>query len=173
MARGRAHRGRRLCGARAVIFVTTGTQLPFPRLIDEMDRLAPTLGEPVIAQVGPDAAPRENLDLRRHLSPGDFDAVFRNARVVVAHAGIGTVLSARRFGKPLILVPRRFALGEHRNDHQVATAEALQAVPGLYVAWDEKEIGPLLTRGDLVAAEDSPGPDLAPLVAAVRGFLSS
>ncbi|MDU8942110.1 glycosyltransferase [Ovoidimarina sediminis] len=154
-----------------MIFVTTGTQLPFPRLIAEMDRLAFELEETVVAQVGPDDAERPNLDLRGRMSPEEFEATFKAARLVVAHAGVGSVLSARRYGKPLILVPRRFSLGEHRNDHQFATAQALDGREGIYVAWEVDEIGALVRRTELRPAEDRPGPELQPLVSAVRNFL--
>ena len=164
-------RRRRLCRERPLIFVTTGTQLPFSRLVAEMDRIAERLDEPVIAQVGPDQSEHSNLDLKGRMPPDEFDATFQAARVVVAHAGVGSVLSARRFEKPIILVPRRFALGEHRNDHQMATAKALEERNGIYVAWEVEDIEGLLLHEDLVPARDRPGPKLEPLVTAVRNFL--
>ena len=39
-----------------MILVTVGTQLPFPRLIHHLDRLAPGLGRPILAQIGADPA---------------------------------------------------------------------------------------------------------------------
>jgi UDP-N-acetylglucosamine transferase subunit ALG13 len=155
-----------------VILVTTGTQLPFPRLVAAMDRLAPALDEPVIAQVGPDPTPYPGLDTRPTLSATEFNTLFAEARLIVAHAGIGTVLSARRHGKPLILMPRRHGLGEHRNDHQVATAEALGALPGLYVARDEDALEDLVRRHDLQAMQDTPGPGTTMLTGFVRRWLA-
>ncbi len=156
-----------------MIFVTIGTQLAFPRLMAEMDRLAPDLGEEVIAQVGPDQEERAHLEARAHFSPAEFEATFRAARVVVSHAGIGSVLSAKRFQKPLILVPRRFALGEHRSDHQVATARALEGRPGLYVAWQVEALEALVRAPDLRPASEASGPDLPQLVDYVGRFLAS
>ena len=43
------------------------------------------------------------------------------AAAIVAHAGMGTILTALETGKRLLVMPRRAALGEHRNDHQLAT----------------------------------------------------
>jgi len=155
-----------------VILVTTGTQLPFPRLVAAMDRLVPTLGERVVAQVGPDAATYPNLETHATLAPEVFVALFRDARLVVAHAGIGTVLSARRHAKPLILMPRRHRLGEHRNDHQVATAEALQGRQGLYLAWDEGDLGELLKiRDTLAPMHDALGPKAVALTSFIAGWL--
>jgi UDP-N-acetylglucosamine transferase subunit ALG13 len=154
-----------------VIFVITGTQLPFPRLVGAMNRLAPELDERVVAQIGPDPAVYPNLESCPTFAPGVFATLFQDARLIVAHAGIGTVLSARRYGKPLILIPRRHALGEHRNDHQVATARSLQGRPGLYLAWDEADLTDLTRRQDLVAMREEPGPAAGALTSFVTGWL--
>ncbi|WP_424976534.1 glycosyltransferase [Dinoroseobacter sp. S124A] len=159
-----------------MIFVTVGTQLPFLRLIDAMAALAGDLSEPVIAQAGPhspeEAANWGSLDIRTHLAPAEFDRCFAEARVVVGHAGMGTVLSARRHGKPVILLPRRHELGEHRNDHQMATAREVARLSGVHIAWTAKEIAPLLAQ-DLPApeaAQDSP--EKVALVGRLRRFIT-
>lgn len=143
-----------------MIFVTTGTQLPFSRLVSAMNRLAPELEEHVIAQIGPDPAEYPALDVMHHLPPEQFEELITKARIIVAHAGIGTVLTARRHRKPLILMARRYDLGEHRNDHQMATLSALAGRSGLYPATDAADLAHLLRRRDLVPAEDRPGPTL-------------
>lgn len=155
-----------------MIFATTGTQLPFPRLIAALDGLAPMLDEPIRAQIGPDPAPYPNLDLARHLTPTSFEATFAAARVIVAHAGIGTILAAKRHGKPLILVPRRHELGEHRNDHQLATAAHLEGHPGLQIAWQISDLEALLRRPDLPAATETEGPARAQLTGFIGAWIA-
>lgn len=126
-----------------MIFVTVGTQLPFPRLVAHLDQLAARLDEKVIAQTG-EARAYEHLDAFASCSALDIEHFCDAARVIVAHAGMGSVLMARRLGKPLIILPRQRVSGEHRNDHQMATAQALEGRAGIRVAWDEAEIGDLL-----------------------------
>ena len=155
-----------------MIFVTVGTQLPFPRLIDAMEELAPELDEAVIAQVGPDRTPRHRIETRPSLPPAELESKMNDARVIVAHAGIGTVLAAKRIGKPLLLVPRRHELGEHRNDHQMATARELADRPGLYVAWHERDLASLLKGTRLIPMTDDPGPTTAELNARLRSFIN-
>ena len=156
-----------------MILVTTGTQLPFPRLVAAMDRLAPRLDERVVAQVGPDAGAYANLETHARLDPETFEALFKEARLIVAHAGIGTVLAACRHEKPLVLMPRRHSLGEHRNDHQLATAEALRGRTGLYLAREEDDLAELLTQRDaLLPMRDEPGPGAAALNGFVAEWLS-
>jgi len=156
-----------------VIFVTVGTQLPFPRLIDALDALAPTLDEPIVAQVGASEVQSRHLDARTGLSPTDFEKTFAAARVVVAHAGIGTILSARKMGKPLVLLPRRQALGEHRNDHQLATARQVADLPGMHVAWETEDLCAFLKAPDLAPATQSQSPSHAALINRIRTFIDS
>lgn len=162
-----------------MILVTTGTQLPFPRLVGAVAALVAEgrLDEPVIAQVGPDAGAYPGLEVHADLPADRFEALFARARLVVGHAGIGTVLSARRHGRPLVAMPRRADLGEHRNDHQMATARELADRPGLHVAWDADALGPLLTGPTPPGPPAADDPDALPegpraaLVAHLRGLV--
>jgi UDP-N-acetylglucosamine transferase subunit ALG13 len=63
---------------------------------------------------------------------------------LVAHAGIGSILTSLRRSKPLIILPRLASLGEHRNDHQNATAQMIKENKYAYVATNEKELRELL-----------------------------
>lgn len=154
-----------------MIFVTVGTQLPFPRLASAMDAFAANAREPVIAQLGPDPQARPHLDRRERLAPAEFDRVFGQARVVVAHAGIGTILSARRLGRPLVLLPRRHALGEHRNDHQMATARQVEELPGIHVAWETDALPGLLGR-TLDPAREADSASRAALISRLSAFIA-
>jgi UDP-N-acetylglucosamine transferase subunit ALG13 len=129
-----------------VIFATVGTQLPFPRLIDAVAAHAAETGEAVVAQTCAPADPARWPGIEQHatVDPATFERLFRAARIVVSHAGIGSYLSARRFARPLVMLPRRHALGEHRNDHQMATARALDGRTGLFIAWEAENLGSLL-----------------------------
>ena len=129
-----------------MIVVTVGTQLPFDRLISAMDRLAPTLSEPVFAQIGHGSYVPVNLEWTRELPPAAFEAKLAAATVLVAHAGTGSMMAAQRFGKPLILFPRRAALGEHRNDHQWHMCAALGGKTGVHIAADEADLAALLAK---------------------------
>ncbi|MEP3347013.1 MAG: glycosyltransferase [Litoreibacter sp.] len=80
------------------------------------------------------------------LSAEQYQAFLEEARVVISHAGIGSVISARRARTPIILVPRQVRLQEHRNDHQMATATALDGRKGIRIAWDVDQISDLLDQ---------------------------
>lgn len=123
-----------------MIFATVGTQLPFPRLMEYLEEIGSDVGEPIVAQTCDADRRYANIESHAHLAPEEYSQMFRNASCVVAHAGIGTILTARKLAKPLILVPRRAALGEHRNDHQLATARQLATRLGLKIANSSEEL---------------------------------
>ena len=127
-----------------MIVVTVGTQLPFDRLIEMVDELAPRLIGPVFAQTGPGQYRPKNIRWSASMAPSEFEAMLKDASVIVAHAGIGTVLKAYKYRKPIILVPRKAAFGEHRNDHQLATVSKLAERTGIYVAQSKEELDRLL-----------------------------
>ncbi|MGO4855242.1 glycosyltransferase [Phaeovulum sp. W22_SRMD_FR3] len=124
-----------------MIFLTIGTQLPFDRLTQALDEVAPQINEPIFGQIGKSAKYRpQNFDSVDLLSPEDFGTRFANARVIVGHAGIGTILSGLKSQKPLLLMARRAAFGEHRNDHQLATCAQMKRLPGLHIAETAQDI---------------------------------
>lgn len=136
-----------------MILLTIGTQLPFDRLVEALDEFAPTLNEPIFGQIGASTYKPRNFEGVASVAPAEFDRKFKEARVVVAHAGIGTILSAQKHAKPLVLFPRRVAFGEHRNDHQLATCAQLGNKPGLYVAYEKSGLLELLQRPELAPAD--------------------
>jgi UDP-N-acetylglucosamine transferase subunit ALG13 len=85
---------------------------------------------------------------------------------------MGSILTALELGKPIIVMPRRRDLGEHRNDHQLATAAHFRERGNVRVAQDERELEHLLD--DLAtlrpAARISKTASPA-LIAALRAFV--
>ena len=67
---------------------------------------------------------------------------------------MGTILSALQACKPILVMPRREALGETRNDHQMDTSRELLAMGKINVAFNEIELTACLDRlGDYSAGE--------------------
>lgn len=130
-----------------MIFVTVGTQLPFDRLIGAVDVWAQhSAGQQVVAQTGAGRADYAAITCHAHLDQGAFLDMFRCADVVVAHAGMGSILTAAELGKPIVIMPRRADLGEHRNDHQSATAAKMAALSNVYVVQDAGDMAQVLTQ---------------------------
>lgn len=159
-----------------MIFATVGTQLPFDRLINALDAWAgarPDQPE-VFAQVGPTDLKPAHIEFSTFLTPDEHDRRMNEATVVVGHAGMGTIIGSLQLGKPVVIMPRKAQLGEHRNDHQLATAARFAERPGVRVATDEYELASALD--DLVDGKIAPGQRISPhaseeLLGAVRAFI--
>lgn len=157
-----------------MIFVTVGTDLPFDRLVRVVDEWAGRCGrKDVFAQIGASRWTPAHLPYSHFLPPDEFTRRFAEARVVVAHAGMGTILSALRWEKPILVMPRRAALGEQRNDHQLATARRLSAIGKVNVAMDDSELRDRLSGLHELKAREPIGPYAsADLIDAIRRFIA-
>jgi UDP-N-acetylglucosamine transferase subunit ALG13 len=158
-----------------VIFATVGTQLPFDRLTRALDEWAAEHdGVEVFAQIGPSEYRPTHLRYEGFLSPSKTNELMRSAELIVSHAGMGTILSAMQLQKPILIMPRKANLGEHRNDHQMATARWLAGRDGMAIAWEAEELGRLLDRRTDIRA-GAPLPDLArgPLVERLTSYIAS
>ncbi len=138
-----------------MILLTVGTQLPFDRLVQIMDKIAPELSDTIFAQIGQGEYIPRNFEYCRMAAPDELAEKFGSASRIVSHAGTGSLLTARRHRKPIILFPRRASLGEHRNDHQLATCQQLNGSPGLSVAYNEADLRAHL-RADALGTADEP-----------------
>ena len=99
----------------------------------------------------------------------------RQASRIVSHAGIGTVLKAKEYRKPIILFPRRAATGEHRNDHQMATCAQLEGRPGIFVAYDDAALAQLLsqTSSELSPQGREPAAAYADLISGLARYIGN
>jgi UDP-N-acetylglucosamine transferase subunit ALG13 len=129
-----------------MIFVTIGTQAPFDRLIEAVDEIALQLNEEIIAQVSDSKYEARNIKTLRFVSQKEFDSLYKRAKLVISHSGTGSILSALTTGKPIVVMPRIAKLGEHRNEHQMATANKFEALGYVNVVKDTTELKELLLK---------------------------
>ena len=134
-----------MLGGGALIFVTVGSLFAFDRLVRAADELAARRPDlEFFAQVGDGAYKPAHMNHARLLSRSEFKALTSRASLIVAHAGMGSIITAMELGVPIVIFPRRFDLGEHNTDHQAATARSLSDRTGLFVCEDEAELGPAI-----------------------------
>jgi UDP-N-acetylglucosamine transferase subunit ALG13 len=156
-----------------MIFVTVGSDIPFDRLIRAVDQWArENERRDVFAQIGRGGWEPEFIPFAHMLNPAEFRERLSEARAIVAHAGMGTILSALQSCKPILVMPRRGPLGETRNDHQMDTARELLARGKINVAFDENELSACLDRLDELSAQAAIPPFAGPeLVGALHAFI--
>jgi UDP-N-acetylglucosamine transferase subunit ALG13 len=156
-----------------VIFVTVGSADPFDRLIRTVDEWAGSRSRTdIFAQIGRSNYKAQHIEAVQFLSPSEFRDRVRAARLIVAHAGTGSIIAALEEGKPIIVMPKWAHLGEHRNDHQVATAKRFGQRRGIIVANDEKELIAKLEHVEQFYAPTVIPKEASPdLVSAIRNFI--
>jgi UDP-N-acetylglucosamine--N-acetylmuramyl-(pentapeptide) pyrophosphoryl-undecaprenol N-acetylglucosamine transferase len=104
-----------------VILVAVGaSQFPFDRLLRAVEDLPRT--EPIIVQHGPSEIRPAGSSCQAFVPLETLARLVREARVVVTHAGVGSILLALANGKKPYVVPRLRAFGETVDDHQVESA---------------------------------------------------
>lgn len=158
-----------------MIFVSVGSMMPFDRLIQTMDDWAAAHpGTPVVFQIGNGKYKPRHGDFVRMMSVTAYRARLAAATLFVAHAGMGSIISAIEAGKSLVMLPRQRTLGEHNTDHQLATAATIGQRDGLHIAAREGDLGPLIDRllsqGGAAPAPIAPYASPA-LIGHVRAFI--
>ena len=108
-----------------MIFVTVGvSNLPFDRLVGAVDSLAAG-GETVVAQYGAARARPQRAVCFDYLPFVELQQWVSKARVVVCHAGIGSVAMCLSTGMHPVVVPRLERLGECVDEHQLTFGRRL------------------------------------------------
>ena len=156
-----------------MIFATVGSQEPFDRLIRAIDEWSKSRGRSdVFAQIGNSTFRPRHIEFTKFLDPVKFNQVVREATIIVAHAGMGSIISALELGKPIVVMPRRGKLRETRNDHQVATAERFGSHGQVIVAHDQNDFKEKLDYALTVPGKDPIALEATPrLISTIRGFL--
>lgn len=139
-----------------MIFLTVGSELVFNRMVKAVDAWAvENKTSQIIAQTGistdSDYQPK-NMTAKSLISPAEYNQYCRDADFLIAHAGMGSIITALTTGKPIVIIPRREKFRETRNDHQVATAERFASREGIFVAMNEDGIAKAIQEAqDFVA----------------------
>jgi UDP-N-acetylglucosamine transferase subunit ALG13 len=159
------------------VFVSVGSMMPFDRLVQAMDEWAAAHPDvPVEIQIGRGRYEPRHARFVRLMPVADYRDRVAAARLFVAHAGMGSIISAIEAGKPLLMLPRLHAQGEHNNDHQLATAASIGARPGLHVAADVADLQARATA--LLADSGAPPAPISRLAdpgftARIRAFIEA
>ena len=119
-----------------MIYVTvSGCSRPFIRLLEKMDEIAGEIDENVIMQSGTDFI-SNNAYAQKYLPRDEANKLIRKARLIVAHAGIGVIICALKFGTPIVIFPRLKKFNEHFDDHQLDICKILENRQGIRVVYE-------------------------------------
>lgn len=156
-----------------MVYVTVGNHYQgFERIIQKMDEIAENLGEKIIMQIGVSKYIPKNCPYFRFIPFSESSNYIKRAKVVVSHAGIGTIITASKFGTPLVILPRRKKYGEHNNDHQLEIAKAIREKKGIFVTEDMDKLEDLLKE----ALKGKNHPEISPgrekIISTLRDFVN-
>jgi UDP-N-acetylglucosamine transferase subunit ALG13 len=151
-----------------MIFVTVGASpIPFDRLIAAVDDLD---DDDVVVQYGSaKVRPRRGRSVS-FMAFDDVVAHLRDADVVVAHAGAGSVMAALAAGRTPVVVPRLQRLGEAIDDHQLGFARRLDRRKVVRLVEDVADL-PRAVQDARAASATSARVGSGPLASEIRGFL--
>lgn len=153
-----------------MIVITVGTnEAPFDRLLRAFDTPRPE--EEVFVQHGPSNIRPEGASCVEFIPYEELADAMRRARVVVMHAGVGSIMTALANGKRPVVMPRLRRFGEAVDDHQVALGRRLHDA-GLVTFVEEADD----VLGAVEAVSEFGGVDLGPdprLVAELKSFIAA
>jgi UDP-N-acetylglucosamine transferase subunit ALG13 len=131
----------------------------FERLVKKMDEIAGKIDEEVIMQIGTTKYKPKNARYFRFRSYSKIQELNRKARVVVAHAGTGSVITALEQKTPVIIVPRRKDYNEVIDNQQLDFAEMVEKIEGIKVIYNLEELEKALkensSKQDIISKNES------------------
>ena len=112
----------------------------FERLVKKMDELAAMINDEVIIQLGHTKYTPKYAKNFRFTDNKGIEELYKKADIVVTHGGVGSIMNALIYEKPVIAVPRLLKYGEHKNDHQTDIVDFFSKLGLLTAVYDINEL---------------------------------
>lgn len=132
-----------------MVFVTVGTQDKEFRRIFEMVEEQINLGnitDEVIAQTGCTKFESDKMKVYNLMQKNEYMECMKNATIVIAHAGVGSIIDGLKLNKKLIVIPRLKEYGEHVNDHQLQILETFEKRGHILAVRNSNEFSEVLKK---------------------------
>lgn len=129
-----------------MIFVTVGThEQQFNRLVEYMDKWAKKHEEEVIIQSGYSTYEPRTATWSKLLPYPKMVEMVEEARIVITHGGPSSFIMPLQIGKTPIVVPRKYNLDEHVNDHQVKFCKEVESrMKTIIIVEDIEKLGEII-----------------------------
>lgn len=132
-----------------MILVTLGTQdKSFERLLKAIEKQVKkgTIQEEVIVQAGYTKYSSDSMKIFDLVDPKRLDRLMKEAHIIITHGGVGSILGALKYGKPVIAAARLSKYGEHTNDHQKQIVEEFEKEGYLLALRDFQKLDQFLLK---------------------------
>lgn len=111
-----------------MVFVSLGTQdKSFYRLVEKIEELKKEnkIKEDIVVQLGSTKYSSNYMKCINFISIEEFDKYLKDCSYLITHGGVGTILTALKYNKKVIAIPRLKKYEEHVNDHQLELIDSL------------------------------------------------
>ena len=130
-----------------LIFVTLGTQdKEFKRLLEAVEKL--DIDEKIIMQIGSTEFESKKMEIHKFLTSKEFEKYMKEARIVITHAGVGTIINGLTLNKKMIVAARKKEYEEHVNDHQEQILETFSKEGYIIPLKDFSKLNELVSKVD-------------------------
>lgn len=112
-----------------MIFVAVGTQkFQFNRLLMKLDNLVQEnkIDDRIFAQTGNSDYCPKFFEYKAFMPKDEFNEFIEKCNLLITHGGVGTILSGKKYNKPILVVPRLKKFDEHVDNHQMEIALAFK-----------------------------------------------
>ena len=133
-----------------MIFVTVGThEQQFNRLVTYMDKWAAEHDEEIVIQTGFSTYEPKKAEWSKLYPYKTMIEMVDKARIVITHGGPSSFIMPLQIEKIPVVVPRKYELDEHVNNHQVDFSKAVAERQGnIIVVEDIEKLGETIEKYD-------------------------
>lgn len=124
-----------------MILITLGTQdKSFHRLLEIIEKQInlKNINEKVIVQAGYTKFESPNMEIFDLIDMDKFNNYLKEARIIITHGGVGSILTGLKYNKKIIAVARLKKHKEHTNDHQKQIIDIMYK-DGYILKYDEED----------------------------------
>lgn len=132
-----------------MILVLLGTQNnDFTRLLREVQNNIDNgiIKEDVVVQAGSTKFESKDMKIFSLVPTDELLKLQEQARIIITHGGVGSIISSIKLGKKVIAIPRLAKYGEHVNDHQIQIVESFANNGLIKGIFDIEKIGETLEK---------------------------
>jgi beta-1,4-N-acetylglucosaminyltransferase len=147
-------------------FVSVGNaRQPFVRLLDAVVEIADKLPKPLIVQHGHTPFSYKGCEAYDFIEMDEYLKLINDSKILIFHAGAGSIISALHAGKIPIVMPRLAELGEHVNNHQLELTNALASINKVIAVKNKEELENAVRLNTAHHIASSSGTDMIRIVA--------
>lgn len=126
-----------------MIYVTLGTQkFQFDRILKKLDELIENkvINDEIAVQCIHHTYKPKNFEVFKLKSTDEIEEILKKSKLVITHAGTGSLVQCIKFKKHTVVVPRLVEFGEHVDNHQIEIASVFQAKGNATVITDINDL---------------------------------